>query len=102
MRNFHKAVFAATCLLLTSCFDTTPTTSVPEATVKQSSSGICHDHTSSSYKRTKNFKAFDSLQACLDDGGRLPKSKTKQYDAAEQEALQEDRNFGYLHSKVGY
>jgi len=99
MKYFHKAVFAATCLLLTSCFDTTPTTSVSEANVKQSSSGICHDYTSSSYTRTKNFKAFDSLQACLDDGGRLPKSKTSQYDAAEQEALQEDRDFVALYNR---
>jgi hypothetical protein len=43
------------------------------ATVKQSSSGICHDQSSSYYERTKNFKPFNSLDACLRAGGRLPK-----------------------------
>jgi hypothetical protein len=43
------------------------------ATVKQSSSGICHDENSSYYERTKNFKPFNSLDACLQAGGRLPK-----------------------------
>ena len=99
MSYFHKAVFSATCLLLASCFDNTPTANELETNVKQSSSGICHDRTSSSYTRTKNFKAFDSLQACLDDGGRLPKSKTKQYDAAEQEALQDGRSFVALYNR---
>lgn len=43
------------------------------ATVKQSSSGICHDQSSSYYERTKRFKPFSSLDACLRAGGRLPK-----------------------------
>jgi hypothetical protein len=43
------------------------------ATVKQSSSGICHDNASPYYERTKNFKPFNSLHACLQAGGRLPK-----------------------------
>lgn len=99
MRYFHKAVFSVTCLLLVSCFDVTSTATELETTVKLSSSGICHDHTSSSYTRTKNFKAFDSLQACLGDGGRLPKSKNTQYDAAEQEAFKEDRNVVALYNR---
>ncbi|WP_218395566.1 HNH endonuclease family protein [Alteromonas lipotrueae] len=99
MKYFHKAVFAVSILLLTSCLDTTPTANELETNVKRSSSGICHDHTSSSYTRTKNFKAFDSLQACLEDGGRLPKSKTTQYDAAEQEAVQEGRSFVALYNR---
>lgn len=44
--------------------------------VKQSSSGLCHSQESSYYSRTKNFTAFDSLQACVDAGGRLPKGIT--------------------------
>lgn len=44
------------------------------ATVKQSSSGICHPPTSPHYERTQNFQPFDSLAACLNAGGRLPKS----------------------------
>lgn len=44
-----------------------------EPIVKQSTSGICHDENSSSYSRTKNFTAFDSIAACVEAGGRLPK-----------------------------
>ncbi len=45
-----------------------------EATVvKMSQSGVCHDATSRHYARVKNFKPYDSIQACLDDGGRKPK-----------------------------
>jgi len=42
-------------------------------TVKMSSSKICHDTSSSYYSRTKNFTAYDSLEECLNAGGRLPK-----------------------------
>lgn len=40
--------------------------------VKQSKSGICHPFQSSWYERTKNYTAFNSLESCLDGGGRLP------------------------------
>ena len=43
------------------------------ATVKMSQSKICHDSSSPHYARLKNFKGYTSVQACLDDGGRLPK-----------------------------
>jgi hypothetical protein len=43
------------------------------ATVKMSQGKICHDPSSPHYARLKNFKAYTSIQACLDDGGRLPK-----------------------------
>lgn len=42
-------------------------------TVKMSKSKICHDSSSPHYARLKNFKSYTSVQACLDDGGRLPK-----------------------------
>lgn len=42
-------------------------------TVKLSSGGICHDKFSSHYERTKNFTEFDSIDSCLESGGRLPK-----------------------------
>lgn len=42
--------------------------------VKKSESGICHATDSRYYKRTKNFVAFDTLDACLESGGRLPKN----------------------------
>jgi Domain of unknown function (DUF1994). len=41
-----------------------------------SNSKICHDKSSPYYSRTKNFKAFESIDACLKDGGRLPKGKS--------------------------
>src|SRR5690554_2027211 len=42
-------------------------------TVKQSTSGLCHPPQSSWYERTHNYTSFDTIQACLDVGGRLPK-----------------------------
>lgn len=44
--------------------------------VKMSKSEICHATDSSSYKRTKNFTAFDTLKECLasSDKARLPKN----------------------------
>ena len=40
--------------------------------VKKSNSGICHPPESSYYERTRDFRPFETLQACLDSGGRLP------------------------------
>jgi len=42
--------------------------------IKRSSSGICHPPESAYYDRTKNYKAYDSVQDCLASGGRLPKN----------------------------
>lgn len=42
--------------------------------VKMSKSEICHAVDSSYYKRTKAFTAYESLDECLVDGGRLPKN----------------------------
>jgi len=44
------------------------------AQVKKSISGVCHDSSSASYNRTKNFEVFNTIEACLESGGRLPKS----------------------------
>lgn len=38
--------------------------------VKQSSSGICHDEGSRSYERTTNYKSYDTMDRCIEDGGR--------------------------------
>ena len=46
------------------------------ALVKKSNSGLCHPPQSNWYERTKNYRAFDSLEACLDSGGKLPKGVT--------------------------
>ena len=41
--------------------------------VKKSTSGICHKKGSQYYKQTKNFISFDTIAACLENGGRLPR-----------------------------
>lgn len=40
--------------------------------VKKSSSSICHDENSTYYYRTKIYKTFDSMDDCLNGGGRKP------------------------------
>ncbi|MBU0580401.1 MAG: hypothetical protein KKA19_04415 [Candidatus Margulisbacteria bacterium] len=49
------------------------TSSTTEPIVKKSTSGICHEDGSTYYDRTKNFTPYDSIDECLDSGGRLPK-----------------------------
>jgi hypothetical protein len=67
--------------------------------IKQSTSGICHDESSASYTRTKNFVPFASIAACIDAGGRLPKNQTQQVDNATQEAVQQGRSFVSLYNR---
>lgn len=43
--------------------------------VKKSKSGICHTSQSQHYDHTKNFTSYQSLSACIDAGGRLPKNQ---------------------------
>jgi len=40
--------------------------------VKKSNTGICHEEGSTYYYRTKNYKIFDSIDKCLQSGGRMP------------------------------
>jgi len=49
---------------------------VAAETVKKTSSGICHPPESSWYERTENYTAYDSVEACLEADGRLPKGLT--------------------------
>jgi 5-methylcytosine-specific restriction endonuclease McrA len=67
--------------------------------VKQSSSGICHDKSSGSFNRTKNYIPFDNIAACIDAGGRLPKGKTNQIDNTTNEAIDEGRAFVTLYDR---
>ena len=87
---------------LTSCGQTAdanyPITST-KPNVKQSSSGICHDKTSPSYKRTKKYVGFDSIAACIADGGRLPKSTTTAIDKATDEAIEQGNAFVGLYDR---
>ncbi len=41
--------------------------------VKKSTSGICHAKGSTYYGRTLNFTAYDTIDDCLNSGGRMPK-----------------------------
>lgn len=45
--------------------------------IKMSKSKICHDKGSPYYARVKNFKPYATLQGCLNDGGRLPKTSSQ-------------------------
>ncbi|WP_421335508.1 hypothetical protein [Aeromonas veronii] len=44
-----------------------------EPPVKKSRSGICHPKGGTYYNRTKHYIPYDTMQACLDSGGRAPK-----------------------------
>lgn len=44
-----------------------------EPNVKKSKNDICHDKSSRSYKRTKNYTPYETIKECLASGGRLPK-----------------------------
>ena len=42
--------------------------------VKLSNNGICHSEASPHYNRTKNYTAFETVEQCLEAGGRKPKA----------------------------
>lgn len=45
-----------------------------EGPVKKSRNAICHDAGMSTYKSVQKFESFDTLEACIESGGRLPKN----------------------------
>ena len=51
----------------------TPSKNTSSGSVKMSSTGICHAPGTQYYDKTKNFTPYDSIEACLNAGGRLPK-----------------------------
>ena len=53
--------------------DNTATNNISGPQVKKSTSDICHEKGTTYYERTTNYEAFDSIEACLASGGRLPK-----------------------------
>lgn len=64
--------------------------------VKMSKSEICHDVTSPHYERLNNFKPFESIKSCLNNGGRLPKNTKKLNRASNNTELSYQRNaFGH-------
>ena len=70
-----------------------------EPTVKQSNSGLCHDASSRSYKRTKTYTAYNSMDSCIKAGGKPYKGYQSSFDKAEQEANEEGRNFVLLYNR---
>ena len=86
-------------LALLLAFNFSAQASNDEPTVKQSSSGICHDNSSRSYKRTKKYTAFDSISTCIAAGGRLPRSSTRRVNKATIEAIEQGRNFATLYDR---
>jgi len=48
--------------------------------VKKSEQGICHERGSSTYKRTKHFEPYDTMDACLASGGRVAKNAPGEAD----------------------
>lgn len=51
----------------------TPAAAAEEPAVKKSNTSICHDKSSPSYKQTKNFTEFITMDECIKSGGRAPK-----------------------------
>lgn len=64
------------------------------ATIKQSSSGLCHPPQSPWYERTTNFTAFDTVEACLAAGGRLPDGLSAATTSPEESGYQRS-HFGH-------
>ena len=63
-----KKIFILILIICCSC-----DTSNPQ--VKKSRTGICHEYKSKYYDQTKHFEVFQSLDECINSGGRLPKRK---------------------------
>lgn len=40
--------------------------------VKKSNTGICHEEDTTYYYKTKDYRTFNSIEECLDSGGRKP------------------------------
>lgn len=60
-------IFSAVIITLSGC------ASSNNPPVKKSNTGICHKEGTLFYKNTKNFTPYDSIEECLNSGGRLPK-----------------------------
>ena len=55
------------------CLTADVATANDEPPVKMSKSGICHERGSTYYSKTKNYTAYNTLEECLQAGGRKPK-----------------------------
>lgn len=63
-------------------------------TLKKSSSGICHPLESRYFNSTTNFQPFDTLQECLESGGRLPKNLARESSAPGKQSAYDRAKFG--------
>lgn len=71
------------------------------ALVKKSKSGICLDESSQYFDKTKNFTPYQSLDACLDSGGRLPKGYKAKATTSYQPSTKHSVDTGYSRDKFG-
>ncbi len=62
-----------TLLIAITVFLAAPVLADDEPPVKKSSTSICHAKGSTYYAKTKRFTPYDTMEACLKSGGRLPK-----------------------------
>ena len=59
-----------------------------EPPVKLSRSGICHDAASQHYERLKDYRPFDSMDACLRAGGRLSQAEARRQEAESRRVVE--------------
>lgn len=64
--------------------------------IKKSTQGICHDQSSPSYKRTKKFTSYPSIEACIASGGVLPKQEKEKSKSTDIKS-----SAGYSRSQFG-
>jgi len=65
------ALLLGTCMAIAHAADKKEA-AAPEAAVKKSDAGICHDKSSPSYGNTKKFTAFASMDECMKSDGKPP------------------------------
>ena len=70
MNKFYKTVSYCFMAIL---FSIALSGCASEPNVKKSSTGLCHEKGTNYYKNTKSFDSFDTIEDCLNSGGRLPK-----------------------------
>ncbi|WP_211262087.1 HNH endonuclease family protein [Marinomonas fungiae] len=71
--------------------------------IKKSKSSICHRPNTEHYSKTKNFKVYDTIEACLASGGRLPKGQTLNLPRtpARSSVTSDDQTTKYSRSQFG-
>ena len=79
LKSFIKGFvyMAIAIVILLSILANSAKASENEPSVKMSKSEICHATDSSYYKRTKAFTSYETVDECLEAGGRLPKNYKK-------------------------